>query len=117
MLERRFNKCLKTLLRTGPAPDDQKTFVIPYEGNLTAPKFETLADKFAQVIAPFYTNKHGVTFEHVREQALKRLKSEWYTGREKNVTLCQSSTTGNYKLEGGGWWMSNYPRDHFVIVE
>ena len=117
MLDRRFNKCLKTMLRTGPAPGDQKTFIVPYEGNLTVQKFDQLAERFAQNIAHFYMSKHGVSYESVKEQLLKRLKSEWYTGREKNVSLCQSSTTGNWKLEGEGWWMANFPRDQFVIVE
>lgn len=116
MTERTFPKALTTLLRTGIKPEDQKYFILPYEGYLTDNRFGELAEKFAKAIAPFYMNKHGVTFENVREQVTKRLKSEWYTGREKNLRLSKKEN-GNWLLQGENFFMSNYPDGHFIIVE
>lgn len=112
---RQFAKCLKTLLRTDTTEDGQKCFILPYTGNLTQSKFEELAKKFADQVAPMYAP--NFSYDKVHEALLKRLKSEWYTGREKNVTLSQYGFNGNWLCEGEGWFASNFPDGHFIVVE
>ena len=114
-MSRHFEKCLKTMLRIGTAPEDQRVYILPYTGNLTAGKYEALASLLTERVAVHYAP--NFTPEKVKEALLKRLKSEWYTGREKNVTLSQYEHNGNWLLEGEGWFMSNYPDGHFIVVE
>ena len=52
-LIRRLDKCLKTQLRHGPAPDNQRTYFLPYTGNLTTRKLDDLAEVFANNVANF----------------------------------------------------------------
>ena len=115
MNEFHYPKALTTLLRVGTAPDAQKYVIVPYEGNLTASKFDQLAETLARKIAPFYHN-HQVPYESFREQVRKRLTNEWYTGREKNLALSKKEN-GMWLLEGENFWMANYPLDHFIIAE
>lgn len=112
---RHFAKCLKTMLRYDTTEDGQKCYLLPYTGNLTQSKFEELATKFAEKVAVHY--RPNFSQDSVREALLKRLKSEWYTGREKNVRLSQYEFNGNWLCEGEGWFSSNFPDGHFVVVE
>ena len=111
MTERHFEKCLKTDLRAGSVPC---TYLLPYTGNLTAGKFTQLAERFAKRVAPLFPH----TDEDSRlTQALEvRLRSEWLTGREKDVTVTQD-TFGSYTLKGENWMMYGVPAQDFVIVE
>ena len=110
---RTFEKCLKTMLRTGPKEEDYHCFILPYSGNVTEPKLKAMAGKFAELIKPYYGDSPE---GHVEKQLFMRLKSEWYTGREKNVVLSQLES-GNWRCEGEGWFASNYPDGHFVVIE
>lgn len=114
-MSRHFEKCLKTMLRIGPAPEDQRVYILPYTGNLTAAKFEALATVFTDQVAKHYVP--NFTHQQVKDALLKRLKSEWYTGREKNVSMSRYEHNGNWLLQGEGWFMSNYPDGHIIVVE
>lgn len=112
MPDRTIAKCLKTQLVHGT---DQVTYLLPYEGNLTEAKFAALAEKWASMIAHFYTHKHSVSYESVRDQLQKRLKSEWYTGRERNVTI-EKDSHGTYTLKGENWFFYGWLEHHFKVV-
>ncbi len=108
-VEKNYPKALKTELRR---PEDRRqsvVFLMPYEGNLTDKKFADLAGKvLGSIKAIGYS---GATVDQVTE----RLKSDWFTGRVKDVTLrrCQRGTVS---LFGPGWGcMGLAPSD--VIVE
>jgi hypothetical protein len=110
---RHFDKCLKTLLRHGTKPEEQRYYFLPYTGNLTKAKFLELAAKLHKAVAHHY---HPKAYP-APEAFLNRLMSEWYTGREKNVSMSRYEHNGNWLLQGEGWFMSNYPDGHIIVVE
>lgn len=113
-LIRRLDKCLKTQLRHGPAPDNQRTYFLPYSGNLTTRKLDSLAEVFANNVASLFAP--NFTKQQVQVALRRRLESEWYTGREKNVAFSKYES-GRLLIEGEGWFMSSFPQDDIVIVE
>jgi hypothetical protein len=114
-IKRQFEKCLKTMIRVDTTENGQKCYLLPYTGNLTESKIKQLADKFAANLHPSFAP--NFTLEQMQEALHSRLKNEWYTGREKNLTLSQYDHNGNWLLEGQGWFASNFPDGHFVIVD
>lgn len=113
MTKRIIAKCLKTQLVHGT---EQVTYLLPYEGNLTAAKFKDLAERFAKLIAPIYMSKHGVSYDNVKDALEQRLKSEWYTGREKGVSI-EPDKFGTYTLKGENWFCYGWPEHHFKVVD
>ncbi len=115
MSKRHFDKCLKTDLRYGTQPGQSRIYLLPYTGYLTDVKFETLADLLVQRAPHIFTPDFDP--KSAREAVVLRLKSEWLTGREKNVTV-EKDELGTYTLKSEGcWFCFGYKADHFVIVE
>ena len=112
MAERVFEKCLKTEIRT--SPEKQVTYILPYTGYLTDAKYDQLAGRFAKKVAHLF--EPNFTFDEVRSALFARLKSTWYTGREKDVQI-EPDEFGAYSLKGENWFAFGYKADDFVIVE
>jgi hypothetical protein len=109
---RQFDKCLKTLLRHGTKPEEQRYYFLPYTGNLTKAKFLELATKLHKAVAHHY---HPKAYP-APEAFLNRLMSEWYTGREKNVEVIQEES-GRWTLKGENWFSYGFTEDDFLILE
>lgn len=103
-------KCLKTQLVHG---SDIVTYLLPYDGILVESKFKQLAKRFAEAVAKLYAP--NFTHQQVEDQLLKRLKSEWYTGREKDVTI-EKDKFGTFTLHGENWHFYGWPERDFKVL-
>lgn len=112
MTEQTFAKCVRTRV-TNPLTSSTHEFILPYEGNLTAHKLDSMADRLTETVAPWYTQ---LPVEKVTAALRTRLDSGYYAGRYKNVQLVKNAH-GNWDLRGEGWSMGNYPAGFFVVVQ
>lgn len=107
-----FAKCLKTALRYGTKPEERRDYYLPYEGNLTDSKFDQLATRLVNEVAPLYRN---MTAGSIHDALKKRLKNEWYTGRERNVSFEQDSF-GTWTIKGENWFSFGTRTNDFQII-
>lgn len=107
-----FEKCLKTALRYGAKPEERRDYYIPYEGNLTDAKFDALAKRLVNEVAPLYRN---MTADSIHQALKARLKNEWYTGREKNVSF-EKDEHGTFTIKGEGWFSFGTRTGDFEII-
>lgn len=109
MASRAFNKCLMTHLTHGM---DRVAYILPYDGNLTASKFEELATRLHKAVAHLY---HAKAYPEPK-QFLDRLKSTWLTGREPFIQI-EPDGRGTFTLKGENWFFYGWPSNHFSVLE